>query len=131
MQNNHALVLDGIQCNNDLIVVLKILLFNKKISQQDIVKMSALSKQKVSKIIIKLKNKQFVEQEPDQDKIKKLKLLLTESGHVFAFKVFKNLLPFDQAALRRIYYSDKAIPNLIRNLQDYADNLAAVHKKKN
>ena len=130
MQNNHALFLDGIRCNNDLIVVLKILLRNKKISQQDIVKLSMLSKQKVSKIIINLKNKQFVEQEPNQNKLKNLKLLLTESGKAFAIKVFKKLLPFDQAALRRIYCGDEAIPHLIRNLQDYAENLAAVHKKK-
>ena len=123
-------VQNGIKCNNDLIVILEILFAEKEISQKHIAQATMLSKQKVSKIISELKTKNFVDYKPEQPKIKNLKLYLTPTGHDFAINVFKKVLPFDQSALRKLYFGDNKIPQLIKNLREYANSLTVAYNKK-
>ena len=130
LRNNNALIQDGIKCNNDLIIVLTYLWWKKEISQTDIVKETMLSKQKVSKIVLELQSKKFVAYKSESSKTRNLKLYLTETGHKFAINFLTHVLRFDKSALRKIYYANQKIPDLIRDLQDFADSLTTVYDKK-
>lgn len=130
LRNNNAHIQDGIKCNNDLIIVLTYLWLKKEMSQTDIVKETMLSKQKVSKIVLELQSKKFVAYKSESSKTRNLKLYLTEPGHKFAKNFLTHVIRFDQSALRKIYYANQKIPDLIRDLQDFANSLTTVYDKK-
>lgn len=123
-KNNGTIIQNGIKCNNDLICVLKNILTNKGISQKEIVKATELPKQKISKIITQLRTNNFIQ--PADSNKRNVKLSFTEAGRRFAINVFKKMLPFDTSALRRIYFGNNKIPELIKNLQEYANSLSKV-----
>ncbi len=131
MRNNNSCVQDGIKCNNELIIVLEVLLTKKEVSQQDIIKETLLSKQKVSKIVRELQSKKFVDYKPEGQKTKNLKLYLTTTGRNFMITMLQKILNFDQSALRKIFFHNKKIPQLIQDLNNYANELTTEYNKKN